>query len=208
MITEIVVVLSTLSYKWINEAPELLKYAAEILGALTAISLFFKKVRVKLYSIYYYFYAKLPLVRLQKQDRVMMGQIASDVGEIKAQVNIIDRRTLFTQSLQWLTIDESYDGKIIADEKGNWQRINRTFLIWFAAKEEEMTGEGWVGFLSEDTKRVACESYAEIIKHQSRGTFNCNMRRNGIINYDLQFSIKTLRSVGTFFGFEITVKKL
>lgn len=81
-------------------------------------------------------------------------------------------------------------------------------MIWMAVPESDILGDSWVSFLSDATRKYACEKYQDAIQHQRRENFTCKLERNGIIKYDVEFFIKPVKSEDKIYAFEITIKKI
>jgi hypothetical protein len=203
--------LNAISTKWTANALDVLlqewwKYLFLI------IPLFFKRVRRYGINIYRYLYNKLPYVKVQRQDRETFQQMATNVSEMKetfsGKLDAVIRKGSITQSLVLSMLDDNYDGKIITDPLGKWTKVNRTFLIWMAATDKDILEDGWVSYLSDILQKSTCERYMDAVTHKRGASFATKFQRNGIINYDCQFVMKPIRDADTFFGFEITIKKI
>lgn len=188
-----------------KEAPDIIEIIAKILGALTTIALFFKRVRVKVYSIYDYLYSKLPYVKAYRQK---INEIADSMKGFGTQLDRIEHRGIVNEFLVWNMVDSSYDAKILTDKFGRWVKVNITLLGWLGVRESNVIGEGWVQYISSATVSDFVQKYQDAIDHQRGLKAYCTFKNNGILQFDAEINLKANKIEGVLYGFEITIKKL
>lgn len=220
-------VLNEIAFPLWKETPDIIELIAKIIGGLTAISLFFKKARQKiyrpLYQIIHYFYINIPFMKriawLEQQmvhkndvlDQLLAGQniIKGELTQngsksLKDSVMNIEKTVAKIRTGQKIIYDSVPYGIAEFDENGFLLIANDVIIQWSGITIQELTGKGYLNmFYADDRDFVNKQMMAAIFDLRT-----CDIEARLQDRSKVRIMAKPVSPNGKLLGYTAKIEKL
>lgn len=143
-----------------------------------------------------------------KLDRIVSFVLPNGGSSMSDTLTRIERRSVITQQLAWSQKEHSDDGFFLANEKGEWTRVNKTFLKLISADAEDVLtdGWGWVGYLSNSCREATMKEYNLAVEKRRGTEIECIFKRDYAAVWHVSLSLQPMRNDGKIVGYTGTIK--